>query len=283
MFRIGEFSHLARVSKRLLHFYDEVGLLKPAYVDPQAGYRFYSTEQLPRLNRILALKDLGIPLEQITQLVHSQVSDNDIQRLLLHQKAEVEQKLQQETQRLRRIEARLQQNQQPDDLGEVVVKAIPTQQFLSLRTTMASPDEMVQLLHLIQHAVPPLVDRRALGPIMAVIHTPEFRLRHNDVEVGYLLKKPIPHPIRLSEAYALCPTDVPATATMATSVQKGGFDLVFMALGRVGRWIERNGYRIAGPYREIGLELPSSRSFSEMVIEVHVPVEVTSAMLSATE
>jgi DNA-binding transcriptional MerR regulator len=39
MFRTGEFSHLARVSKRLLQFYDEIGLLKPAHIDLQTGYR----------------------------------------------------------------------------------------------------------------------------------------------------------------------------------------------------------------------------------------------------
>jgi DNA-binding transcriptional MerR regulator len=65
MFRIGEFSHLARVSKRLLQFYDEIGLLKPARVDLQAGYRYYSARQLPRLNRILALKELGFSLGTI--------------------------------------------------------------------------------------------------------------------------------------------------------------------------------------------------------------------------
>ena len=53
MFRIGEFSNIARVSKRLLHYYDEIGLLKPAHIDPQSGYRFYSAAQLPRLTQRL--------------------------------------------------------------------------------------------------------------------------------------------------------------------------------------------------------------------------------------
>jgi DNA-binding transcriptional MerR regulator len=56
MFRIGEFSHIAQVSGRLLRYYEEIGLLSPAYSDPQTGYRYYSAEQLPRLNRILVLK-----------------------------------------------------------------------------------------------------------------------------------------------------------------------------------------------------------------------------------
>ena len=58
MFRIGDFSRIARVSARLLRFYDEIGLLRPAHADPATGYRFYSVSQLGLLNRILVLKDL---------------------------------------------------------------------------------------------------------------------------------------------------------------------------------------------------------------------------------
>jgi DNA-binding transcriptional MerR regulator len=63
MFLIGEFSKIARVSKRLLQYYDEIDLFKPAYTDPQTEYRYYSAKQLPTLNRILALKELGLSLD----------------------------------------------------------------------------------------------------------------------------------------------------------------------------------------------------------------------------
>ena len=63
MFKIGDFSKLTGVSVKTLHHYDELGLFKPVHVDNMTGYRYYSFEQLPRLNRILALKDLGFSLE----------------------------------------------------------------------------------------------------------------------------------------------------------------------------------------------------------------------------
>ena len=63
MFRIGEFSRFSRVSVKMLRHYDELGLLTPAHVDPQSNYRYYSADQLPRLHRIVALKDLGFRLE----------------------------------------------------------------------------------------------------------------------------------------------------------------------------------------------------------------------------
>ncbi len=65
MLRIGDFARLAHVSIRTLRLYDENGLLKPARIDPFTDYLYYEFEQLPRLNRILALKDLGFSLDQI--------------------------------------------------------------------------------------------------------------------------------------------------------------------------------------------------------------------------
>jgi DNA-binding transcriptional MerR regulator len=273
MFRTGEFSHLARVSKRLLQFYDEIGLLKPARIDPHTGYRYYSARQLPELNRILVLKELGLSLDHIRKMLRAGISDEEIHGMLLLKKAEVEQTLLEEVQRLRRIEARLQHNQRSGTVPEVVVKSIPAQPFLSVRTTIPSPEEMLRLLHLLQRVLPTRLDQRLLGPLAGVIYTDEFRLQDNDVELGYLLKKAVQRPITLSETYVLRMGELPAGERMATAVQMGGPDVIFAALLSIGHWIEANGYQIAGPYREIGLELPASGRFDDMVIEVQMPVE----------
>ena len=78
MFRIGEFSKIAQVSGRLLRYYDEIGLFKPEHIDEASGYRLYSARQLPDLNRILALKELGLTLEQIAPLVNGAVSQDEL-------------------------------------------------------------------------------------------------------------------------------------------------------------------------------------------------------------
>jgi DNA-binding transcriptional MerR regulator len=83
VFKIGEFSRIARVSARLLRFYDELGLLKPGVVDATTGYRFYTTAQLQRLNRILVLKDLGLSLEQIGGVIDEDASADQLRAMLL--------------------------------------------------------------------------------------------------------------------------------------------------------------------------------------------------------
>lgn len=109
MFRIGEFSQIARVSGRLLRYYDSIGLLQPQRTDPATGYRYYSAGQLGRLNQILALKDLGLSLEQVARLLDGNISPNEIRGMLTLKKAELERTLSEEASRLLHIESRLRQ------------------------------------------------------------------------------------------------------------------------------------------------------------------------------
>jgi len=82
MIKIGDFSNLAHVSIKTLHHYDDMGLLKPAHIDRFSGYRYYTIQQLATLNRILALKDLGLSLEQVAQLLDDDISPAEMRGML---------------------------------------------------------------------------------------------------------------------------------------------------------------------------------------------------------
>ncbi len=88
MLKIGDFSKLSQVSIQTLRHYDDLGLLKPAEVDRFTGYRYYSASQLPRLNRVLALKDLGFSLDQVARLVEEGVSPEQLRGMLRLRQAE---------------------------------------------------------------------------------------------------------------------------------------------------------------------------------------------------
>src|SRR6516162_5368086 len=100
MFKIGDFSRIARVSCRLLRYYDELGLLKPAIVDRVSGYRYYSASQHPQLDRILVLKELGLSLEQVAKATTKALSVDEMRAMLLVRRSDVEQALTAESERL---------------------------------------------------------------------------------------------------------------------------------------------------------------------------------------
>lgn len=82
--KIREFARLTGVSVRTLHFYDEIGLLKPSSVDEQNGYRFYDEQTLMRMQEILFYRELNFSLKEIRMILSS--PDYDKQNALKEQK-----------------------------------------------------------------------------------------------------------------------------------------------------------------------------------------------------
>ncbi|WP_201381743.1 helix-turn-helix domain-containing protein [Ktedonobacter sp. SOSP1-52] len=105
MLKIGDFSKLGLVTIKALRHYDELGLLKPARVDASTGYRYYAASQLTRLNRILVLKDLGLELQQIAQLLDQDVTPEQIRGMLRLKQVEFHQQVEEGKARLTRVEA----------------------------------------------------------------------------------------------------------------------------------------------------------------------------------
>ena len=68
MLKIGLFSKLSRVSIRMLRYYDEIGLLHSAYIDPESDYRYYREDQLPQIGWITALRDMGFSLADVCRM-----------------------------------------------------------------------------------------------------------------------------------------------------------------------------------------------------------------------
>ena len=82
--QIREFAELTGVSVRTLHYYDEIGLLKPSYVDEKNGYRFYDETSLERMQEILFYRELDFPLKSIAEILAS--PNYDKQKALAQQK-----------------------------------------------------------------------------------------------------------------------------------------------------------------------------------------------------
>jgi len=272
MFTVGEFSRLARVSKRLLRYYDEIGLLKPASTDKFTGYRYYSAEQMPRLNQILALKDLGLSLDQIQRLLSDRISTDDMEGMLLLRKAEIEQRVQAEMQRVRNIEARLQflHNAEAEQPFDVVIKQIPAQPVLSARTKLESLDDMVGLWAPIMFALPPKIGE---GLFFGIMHSDGIEEGNVDVEMGRTItaKSHVPVPVR--EGLQLRFHELPAVDKMATFAVQGNFENLLIAYGAIGMWAESHGFRFAGMPREFALRLPQRADGSDTIMEIQYPVE----------
>jgi DNA-binding transcriptional MerR regulator len=266
VFKIGEFSVLTQVSIKTLRYYDEVGLLKPAHVGMDSGYRYYSAAQVPRLHRILALKDLGFPLDRIASVIEGGVTADSLRGMLVLREAELEARVQEETERLARLRARLRLIElEGIKASEVVLKELAPQWIVSIREVIPGFRTVGTLFGKLYAALGPLASQ---GVAAAVFHDQEFNEHEVDVEVGVYLKRTV------SVLEPLSVRELPGTAA-ASIVHHGAFNGIAEAYLAALHWIEANGYRQTGPAREPFLHVsqPASRDDESNVAEIQIPVE----------
>ncbi len=258
MIKIGDFSKLAHVSIKTLHHYGDLGLLKPSHVDRYTGYRYYTLEQLPLLNRILALKELGFSLEQIKQLLDENLSIDEMRGMLRLKQMELARSLAEEQSRLASVERRLQQLAQEGQLPqrEIAIKDVPPQTALSARVIAASEEAIQPARNSLQTLLHNHLDRANLKPT-----TPWFSLIDNrpynesDLEIELAIGVQLGRqqragdwgggPVRLQE--------LPAVKRMASIIHEGTSATLANTYAQLYAWTQSNGYQIVGRYREIYL------------------------------
>lgn len=254
MLRIGLFSKFSRVSIKTLRYYDEIGLLRPVAVDDRTGYRLYAVSQLSRLNRILALKDLGFSLEQISQMLDEGLSLEEMQGMLRMRKAELQQQMKETRQRLERVEARLRQIEKEVLVmeQEVVIKKVEPMQVASICDVVKHYgaqgklwDEMGRYFR--QHAV------KANGPSLVLDHSGEYRKENVNLEVATPFSGSLPQSDRVKVKL------LEGIETAACILHREGYETLPDTYDVLLKWIDENGYIITGPDREIYWQCPGSR------------------------
>lgn len=126
-------------------------MLKPNALDPDSGYRYYSLDQLPRLNRILALKELDFPLEQIAHLLKEDLSLEQLRGMFALKQVQTQHMIDTERARLTRIAARLRQIEQEGRMPayEVLLKQVDPLLVASIRESIPSIGERGHLYEIL--------------------------------------------------------------------------------------------------------------------------------------
>lgn len=253
MFSTGEFSRIARVSKRLLQFYDEEGVFRPAVTDPQTGYRRYRARQLAELNRILALKEMGLSLAEIRTCISERISNEAVRAMFEQKRIELERSIQDDLRRLRAIEARL--NEQAP-MQDVLVKSLPERQYLCRSGHLSSTWDAWEWVRDTGTRILSALPRRAVETISVSIPGDGFEYADAVLEAGAELSPGME--VNLPEMPGFEIRTLPARQVVAAVIQSGGPEVRHHGSSQIGRWMEANGFTMVGVPREavIGLMLP---------------------------
>jgi DNA-binding transcriptional MerR regulator len=264
MLLISEFARAGNVTIRTLRFYDEVGLLSPAHVAPENGYRRYSPSQIAQLNQIQAFKDMGFSLQEIRERLEQRLTPRELHAVLEQRRDVVRKRLQEDAGRLERIEARLKSISADDSSSRlaIMLRGTPAQPVVSLREKLGNYDQVDQLFAALERRLDPraLSDQRA-----AIFHRCLEADGAIDCEALRFLKYPVPA-IRGFKAYESRP------ARVAFTYHYGSEDSIGASYQAMAGWIAAQGYQLSAAKREVYWTVPENKAESSSLTEIQFPV-----------
>lgn len=291
MLKIGEFSRLSQVTIKTLHHYDELGLIKPAHIDPVTNYRFYTVEQLPRIHRIMALKEMGLSLEQISLMLDQELSTEQMRGMLHLKQAEIQQEMREAHRQLAMVEFRLRMIEAEVNFPEldVVIKKLEAMRFLSFFAATHTTLEKglayrAMVVSTLQNAIADGVIQHT-GVVIDVFHgettlpfiSPDVKERQHEVLLGV---KNTQEAIKLKGIGQLTIKEEPAVETAATLMLETS-DLAHNNLAGhaekatlLRRWAIAHGYKPHDLVRYLSHRgILDSLNPEEYVIEAQLPVD----------
>ena len=270
MYRIGEFSKVCRVPVSALRYYSDLGLLPPVTIDPDSGYRYYSAAQLPRLNRILALKDLGLSLEEIGATLDDELSAEELRGMLRLKTAEIGQLVSEQRARLTRVENRLRMIESEGKMPEqeVVLKELEPVNVLSLREVLTNPQDVATLITDGYSALMP-AGIMPTGACFSIYHDPEFKPNELDVEIAYPVADHVTEAPDTPGGRKFVHREV-CGGKAAVATHQGPYNELDRVYTAMGKWVADNDMQIAGPPQEAYLTAPDDPAGP--VTEIRWPV-----------
>ncbi|PYI69684.1 MerR family transcriptional regulator [Arthrobacter livingstonensis] len=269
MFQIGDFARVGRVSVRMLRHYESIGLLHPARVD-STGYRFYEGPQLARLNRIVALKNLGFTLETVSRILDSSLGVEELRGMLLLRRSELEEQLAADSARLTSVEARLHVIESEGTMPEyeVIIKPVPAVRLAELSAEAESFEPQS-----ISPVIQPLYEK-LYGALAAAGITPTGPgVAYYDELDGGRVRVHAGAQIPSSEGSgAFDVVELPAVEQAATLIHRGVMDNVMPSVQALARWIDANGWVSTGPNRELYLDYGMGADPEQWITELQEPV-----------
>jgi DNA-binding transcriptional MerR regulator len=270
MFAIGEFARHGRVSVRMLRHYDAIGLLEPVCVDPATGYRYYEAGQLSRLNRIVALKDLGFTLHQVASILDDQVTTAELRGMLKLRQAELQEQIATDAARLAQVEARLLAiESEASEPAPVMVREIAAALVAELTGTAAGyePQFITPVIQPLYHELAQRLCKAGIaisGPGVAY-----YEDASDDAD-AILVHAALPVAQRPRGERGFSVVDLGGIPAAATLLHHGSMDNVLPSIQALARWIDASGYQSLGYAREVTLKFGDVRD--DWLTELQEPI-----------
>jgi len=264
VYKIGLFSRINQVTVKTLRHYDEIGLLKPDYIDEENGYRYYTSAQMPILHQILALREIGFTLEEIRE-VQSGTSERN---LLMRKKSELVRRIAEETMKLSKVESYLSKGEE-DSEYHVVLKEIPEVIVASMRKILPDYGALFSFMPQMGAEMERLGCECAIPEYcFNIYHDGEYKDHNIDTEMCEAVTE------QKEDSDMITFKRIPRVEQAACLLHKGSYNDFPKAYAAIFRFIEENGYEILDHPRESYIDGAWNKdSVDEWLTEIQVPIK----------
>ena len=240
---------MTRLSIKALRLYDQLGILQPRHVDPQSGYRYYGIDQLSNARMIRNLRDMDMPLATIRSVLAVLPSSQAQVELLVRQYLEMrERQLEQIRVQARQFTQQLKPEANTMSL-EVTVKDIPAQQIISI-TRHQKVDGLSETIQKDGTALLDLVAEQGLtmtGSAFGIYHNPINEQEDGPIEICI----PVSGTVIGSGDIVIRQLEGGKAACVMITGDQCVFPAILGAYDAAADWIQKNGYEMTQPPREV--------------------------------
>ncbi|SEQ87971.1 effector-binding domain-containing protein [Virgibacillus subterraneus] len=255
MFKIGDFSKLSGLSINTLYHYENIGILEPRFIDGNTNYRYYEADQLVTINKVLALKDAGLSLSEISSTLIEGSLNKEIITMLEDKADSLEKSLELETNRLERLRTNifLIKNGGVPYMNEISIKQVEPILVASVRKSIQKANSLSfdnfceSLWSTVNKHINKMNSKRSV-PCLTMYHSGLFintDSRQIDMEVVEPITNVIP------ESNDVKVYELPLVENMASIVHTGSLSTIGETSNTMHKWSSDNGYSTNGPVREI--------------------------------
>ncbi|WP_027624572.1 MerR family transcriptional regulator [Clostridium lundense] len=272
MFKIGEFSKLTQVSVRMLRYYDETGLLKPAEINKYTGYRMYSIEQIKTLNKILFFRDTGFSVAEIYNALNNW-DNNFIKAQLKIKEEKIKDVINSEKRRLEKIRTAM-NDINKKQIGihyNVTLKEIPSYRVFSLRKTI--PEYFYEgylWKEIYDYIRTKKLNISESNDSFAIYHDKEYKDKDVDVEVCIITEEKGVN----KDGFIFRETE--PIEKVACSMVYGPYENISSVYMSFVHWLEENNqYKMSGISRQVCHKGPwNEEDPNKYLTEIQIPVEL---------
>lgn len=251
MFQIGQFSKMCGLTIETLRHYDRIGLLRPAHVHPQTGYRLYDASQLMDAYRILAFRDAGFRLREMPAKYPETPGDPAFLHALEQKAQQMQAALEAQRDRLHHLWRHifLWKNGGIPMMNEITIKAVAPILVCSQRRVIAKKqfDEALEIMWpAVNNAIAQGKGQKTI-PCLMLYHNRSWTFEDSELDIE--VAEPLAARFAAQDDVTIY--ELPATPRMACVVHQGPFSTMGQTYKALMTWIDEHGLAITGPAREI--------------------------------